>query len=542
MSQLRVRTVRTAIILLAALAAGSAPAHAYDERPMQSCRRRVARAPRPRPRASAQPAGWLVAASPAGAARAAALAPRFGAHKLRTGAVYRVATVRARAFAAALRAVGALRYAEPNAVLARQSALDAAPTGYARGYVVDPSLTPPAPGAVTIAVIDDLADITHPDLAGHTTQANPGPVLGPHGTEVASAAAGAFNGFGVTGVFPGASVLSIGLPPEITCADAANGIVAASRAGAKVINLSIGSPSDCTTLFGAVEIAFARGCLVVAASGNEFGAGNPVIFPAAYPHVLSVASLNASLAPSFFSTSNAAVDVAAPGVDIPVARPAAFDTEDGVVDGITLASGTSFAAPIVSGAAAWLATVRPDLSNGQLADTLRRSARDIAPPGYDTNTGFGLVNLAAALALPAPARDSSSPTTASRSSTARCSPSPTRTSGAAPASARSAAAPTRSRIHTTSTASGCPALARADPAAPGLRQPQPVHLPRQRAVDRPGPKHHRALAQDREEDRLRDDPQPGRRGAALLRGDQRRQRRHRPQRLVQPQFQRLKYR
>ena len=356
--------------------------------------------------ASAQPASWLVAAEPASAARAAVLAPRFGARRLRTGgAVYRVATVRARAFAAALRGAGALRYAEPNVALSRQSALDATPGAYARGYVVDPALTPPAPGRVTIAVVDDLADITHPDLAGHTTQANPGPILAPHGTEVASAAAGALNAFGVVGVFPGAAVLSIGLPPEITCADAANAIVAASRAGAKVINLSLGSPSDCTTLFGAVQIAFARGSLVVAASGNEFGAGNPVIFPAAYPHVLSVASLNPSLAPSFFSTANAAVDVAAPGVDIPVATPGAFDTEDGVIDGVTLASGTSFAAPIVSGAAAWLATARPDLTNGQLADALRRSARDVGAPGYDTNTGFGLVNLGAALALPAPARD-----------------------------------------------------------------------------------------------------------------------------------------
>ena len=356
---------------------------------------------------SAQPASWLVAAAPgpAARARAAVIARRFGARKLSTGAVYRVATRRARAFAAALRGAGALRYAEPNVRLRRQSAFDADPGGYARGYVVDPALTPPAPGAVTIAVVDDLADITHPDLAGHTTQLNPGPILAAHGTEVASAAAGAFNGFGVVGVFPSASVLSVGLPPEITCADAANGIAAAARAGAKVLNLSFGSPGDCATLFGAVQIAFARGSLVVAASGNEFAEGNPVIFPAGYPHVLSVASLNPSLASSFFSTANAAVDLAAPGVAVPVATPGALDVEDGVRDGVTLANGTSFAAPIVAGAAAWLATVRADLTNGQLADTLRRSARDVATPGYDTNTGFGLVNMGAALSLPAPARD-----------------------------------------------------------------------------------------------------------------------------------------
>ena len=59
---------------------------------------------------------------------------------------------------------------------------------------------------------------------------------------------------------------------------------------------------------------------------------------------------------------------------VPVATPADFDTEDGAVDGVTTGSGTSFAAPIVSGAAAWLATSRRDLSNGQLADVLRRSA------------------------------------------------------------------------------------------------------------------------------------------------------------------------
>ena len=383
-----------------ALAMCATPAHAYEELPM--------RLPATGPgvsAASVQPSSWLIGTQPAQAARVAAIARRFGARKLRTGAVYRVPTRQARAFAAALRRARALRYAEPNVEMARQSALDADPGGYARGYVVAPTLTPPAPGAVTIGVVDDLADITHPDLAGHTRQLNPGPIHAPHGTQVASAAAGAANGFGVTGVFPGASVLSIGLPPDITCADAANGIVAASNAGAKVINLSIGSPSACATLFGAVQIAFARGSLVVAASGNEFAEGNPVIFPAAYPHVLSVASLNPSLAPSFFSTSNAAVDIAAPGVAVPVAMPGAFDTQDGVLDGVTLASGTSFAAPMVSGAAAWLATARPDLTNGQLADTLRRSARDVGAPGYDTNTGFGLVNLAAALALPAPARD-----------------------------------------------------------------------------------------------------------------------------------------
>lgn len=400
-SVLLLRIVLSAAVLCGAVLAAPA-AQARDERPM-----RLPAAGPGAVAASAQPSTWLVAAEPRAsrAARADAIARRFGARELRSGAVYRIATVRARAFAAALRKARALRYAEPDVTLQRQSTLDADPGGYARGYVVGAGLAPPAPGAATIAVVDDLADVSHPDLAGHARQLKPGPILAGHGTEVASVAAGALNGFGVVGVFPGAPILSVGLPQPIKCFDAADGILAAANAGAKVINLSFGSAEDCATMFGAVQVAYSKGSLVVAAAGNEFAQGNLVIFPAGYPHVLSVASLDPSLRPSRFSSANAAIDVAAPGEAVPVATPAEFDTEDGKVDGVTIGSGTSFAAPMVSGAAAWLATARRDLSNGQLADVLRHSAHDVAPAGYDRNTGFGLVNLAAALALKAPVPD-----------------------------------------------------------------------------------------------------------------------------------------
>jgi len=395
----RMRLAAVCAVLVALGFAAVAPAQAYDERPM--------RLPGAGPRAAgapSQPAAWLVAAEPGGP-HAAAIARRFGARRLRVGAVYRVATGRARAFAAALRGVRALRYAEPDVPLRRASAFDAQPSGYARGVIVDPGLLPPAPGAASVAVVDDRVDVTHPDLVASTRQLNPGPVLGDHGTAVASAAAGAFNGFGVVGIFPSAPVLSVGVSPELECAEASDGILAAADAGARVINLSFGTPEHCATLFAAVQIAYGRGSLVVASAGNEFAAGNPVIFPAAYPHVLSVAALDRSLKAADFSSENVAVDVAAPGVDVPVAIPVAFDTQDGRADAIATASGTSFSAPMVSGAAAWLATTRPGLSNGQLADVLRQSARDVGPPGYDASTGFGLIQMRAALASATPASD-----------------------------------------------------------------------------------------------------------------------------------------
>ena len=60
---------------------------------------------------------------------------------------------------------------------------------------------------------------------------------------------------------------------------------------------------------------------------------------------------------------------------------------------------------MVAAAAAWVWTARPELTAGQVAEILRRSATDIAPAGRDQSSGFGMLNVAAALALPAPTRD-----------------------------------------------------------------------------------------------------------------------------------------
>jgi len=402
---MKTRTVCISGAFLALLAAPTAQA-ADDALPMRlPAISSISRA------AKAQPSSWLVGARPAAATTR--IAHAHGARRLRQDTAFRLPAARARAFAADLRRAGMLTYAEPNVGLRRASAVDSNPFGYARGLVVDPGLAPPPPGKAALAIIDDRVDTSLPDLA-HVRQVNPGPVLGGHGTMVASAAAAQLNGSGVVGVFPGAPVLSIGLPPEIeiTCGDAADAILRAAQLGARVINLSFGGPGNCTTMFIAVQAAYGLGSLVVASAGNEFAEGNPVIYPAAYPHVLSVAAIGPDGKATEFSSENAAIDVAAPGVDVPLAVPLAFDTEDrdpnGVLmppDGQTAASGTSFSSPIVAGAATWLATARPTLSNGQVGDVLRRSAIDLPPAGYDVGTGFGLVRMSRALTYPAPARD-----------------------------------------------------------------------------------------------------------------------------------------
>jgi hypothetical protein len=352
--------------------------------------------------AGAQADGWLIGARPA--ARTAALARRFGARALRLDGTYRIERARARAFARALRRAHALVYAEPDASLRRHSVPDANPVAWARGAMVPPTLAPPIPSR-SVGVIDDFVDTTLPDLAAQTRIVNgPGTITGPHGTQVASAASAAFNGAGVTGVFPSVPILNYGVAGEITCGAAANGIQAMIDQRASVINLSFGSAAQCFTLFRAVEGAFGAGALVVAAGGNEFLAGNPPSFPASWPHVLSVAAITQNLQPAFFSNANVAIDVSAPGEGVPVDTPLQFDA-DGTADSVALVRGTSFAAPMVAGAAAWIWSARTGLGNGQVADILRESAQDIGPSGYDPQTGFGLVNLPRALAQATPPAD-----------------------------------------------------------------------------------------------------------------------------------------
>ena len=160
-----------------------------------------------------------------------------------------------------------------------------------------------------------------------------------------------------------------------------NGILEASRRGRGVINLSLGGTERDPLIEQAVAQAVARGSLVVAASGNDGQAGSPLGYPAVLPHVLTVAATNRSDQVASFSSRSAYVDLAAPGAGITVAT-----TRGG---GWQASSGTSFSAPLVSGAAAWVWTARPELDWSQVSEVLRRSASDLGAPGRDRESGFG---------------------------------------------------------------------------------------------------------------------------------------------------------
>jgi subtilisin family serine protease len=265
-------------------------------------------------------------------------------------------------------------------------------------------LTPPGPG-VPITIVDSGLDFAHPEFSGRpdTVALNaqePAGVGGEHGTSVASVIAAPVNGVGIVGVYPQAVLRSwdaaLGSGTRLDSGQIAAGIVAAARAGRGVINLSVGGSGD-LALELAVDQAVALGSLVVAASGNSGLEGNPVSYPAALPHVTTVAATDTTGAVASFSSRSPYVDLAAPGVNIIVASALGgnWQPEDG----------TSFSSPIVAGAAAWIWTARPELTARQVAEILRRSARDIPPAGRDPASGFGELDVAAALALPAPVKD-----------------------------------------------------------------------------------------------------------------------------------------
>jgi hypothetical protein len=172
--------------------------------------------------------------------------------------------------------------------------------------------------------------------------------------------------------------------------------------------MSYGSAESCRTENDAVQYAVAARVVPVASAGNEQGRGNPAEYPASLPHVVTVASVDADDAPSQFSNSNAAIDLAAPGESIPTAVPVALD-DDGVADGYEIQDGTSFAAPIVAAAVAWVRAARPDLTADQVSQAVRLSAADLPPAGWDSDTGFGLLSVARALAIKAPPQDPGEP-------------------------------------------------------------------------------------------------------------------------------------
>ncbi len=240
---------------------------------------------------------------------------------------------------------------------------------------------------------------------------------GGHGTAVSSVLLGAKNDSATHGVAFGAQLLVARTDTVGSCANTApdqgcshndnaiaRGVDLAVANRARVINLSLGGSPANSTLRSAIGRATAAGVILVISAGNEgvtdpAAAVNPDLFaqiandPLARNLVIIAGALDASNA-ALAGFSNRAGNSATHYLGALGRRVAVID-ETGTQD---VFSGTSFAAPVISGAVALLAQAFPTLSSVQIVDLLFRSAIDIGTAGVDDITGRGALDIARAFA------------------------------------------------------------------------------------------------------------------------------------------------
>jgi Subtilase family len=305
-----------------------------------------------------------------------------------------------------------------------------------------PDALPPL-NPVRVAIIDSGLDGTHPEFParrlwpGGARSFVGGSALTDeqgHGTFIAGEIAAAINNNeGIAGIaFPTQLIIAkiARADQPIAVRDEADAIRWAANAGARVINLSLGGTRDPRNPHNdtyspqeaaAIQYAERRGAVLVAAVGNADNAPQTpwpwANYPAALPHVVGVSALTQTgNVPAFSDRDPIYNDISAPGTDIYSTLPLALTKQrpacpnqgysDCGPDEFRHASGTSFAAPQVTAAAALLLALRPSLKASQVTNILERSATDVnASNGCaqcrllrDERSGWGRLDISKAIA------------------------------------------------------------------------------------------------------------------------------------------------
>ena len=233
-----------------------------------------------------------------------------------------------------------------------------------------------------------------------------------HGTHVAGTIAQQTNNAaGVAGIAFNASVMPVKVLNRMgwgTTRQISDGIRWAAEHGADVINMSLGGYGNSQALEDAVNYAYNRGVVLVAASGNEGAA--EVAYPAAYENCIAVGAIRYDEVVADYSNRGLALDVVAPGGDVTEDL-----NEDGYADGVIQETfrysfagralgwwypfweGTSMASPHVAGVAALIIAVNPGYTPDAVRDAISNTAKDLGAPGWDEVYGYGLLDASAAL-------------------------------------------------------------------------------------------------------------------------------------------------
>jgi hypothetical protein len=260
------------------------------------------------------------------------------------------------------------------------------PSDYPRRLVAWGVAGPRCGVGLRLGIIDSAVSATLPalrdaDLHRRSFGVAPGGESG-HGTAIAAILVGASG----IGLLPGATLRAA----QIFGRDAAGGTTADAVAFAaaldwlvgertQVVNLSLAG-HDNRLVAAAVQRAAARGAILVAAAGND-GPTAPPAYPAAYPEVIAVAAVDARSNPDPAGNRGAYIAFAAPGVQVWTPSP----------EGGQFNTGSSFAAPFVTGAVGAALLDGSPADRGRVEARLAAEAVDLGAPGRDPVFGWGLI-------------------------------------------------------------------------------------------------------------------------------------------------------
>ncbi len=244
---------------------------------------------------------------------------------------------------------------------------------------------------ITVGVIDTGINPDHPTFASSRLEVHkltPGdldPSRAIHGTAVTALLIGD-RASRSPGLLPGARVVAVDAFHSEGGDERADvfTLVAAmdflAERNIRIVNMSLAGPSN-TVLERTVATLAARDVVLIAATGNVGPEAEPA-YPAAYPSVVAVTAVDKTGTVYRRAGRGPHVDLAAPGVGVWTAAS---------VKGARPKTGTSFAAPFVSAAAAAYLAADAQLSAEDLIARLTASAKDLGAPGYDDIYGHGLV-------------------------------------------------------------------------------------------------------------------------------------------------------
>lgn len=206
-----------------------------------------------------------------------------------------------------------------------------------------------------------------------------------HGTQIAGIISAKADDAGIVGITPDIKVMNLRAGTAsgyLEEDDVAEAIVYAVDNGAKVINMSFGDIVVSSFLKDVIRYAHSENVVLVASAGNS--GTNELHFPSGFAETISVGATDSLDAVAGFSSWGQTLDLTAPGQNI-------FSTKIG--GGFNYSNGTSFSAPMVAAAAAFVLANYPTFSNEQVRNILKSSVDDFGASGWDPYYGSGRLNL-----------------------------------------------------------------------------------------------------------------------------------------------------